>query len=106
MLRNMRHPKGYGMSAADGARSSADDTYAEQLYRHYAGIPGWCARDRHVLAKQDRPHPQAGADPSTRPRLDEDGLERANARAAAHEEAQVRAADDAVIRDAREGRMP
>jgi hypothetical protein len=72
----MRRLKAYEESATDSA-PSLDGTYAEQLYRHYAGIPGWRGRDRNVLAK-----------------------------AAAHEDDQIRAADEAVIRDAREGRMP
>jgi len=61
-------------------------TYEEQLYRHYAGIPGWAGRDR-----------------SLEPLGNEDAV---NDRIARTEQEQVRRADAAVVRDAREGRMP
>jgi len=70
--------------------------YEEQLNRHYGGIPGWSGRDRNVLASD-----AAGAG-RTSPGV----VQRANDRVAAHENVQVHAADDAVVRDARQGRMP
>jgi hypothetical protein len=94
MMRNRKHPREYMVSAAAGALPPGEDTYAEELYRYYAGIPGWRGRDRNVLATS--PPNSAG--------LHE--IERINARAAAHEEVQIRSADAAVVRDAREGRMP
>ena len=60
--------------------------YEEELHKHYAGIPGWRARDRGLAAA--------------------DLENRTNADVARREEEQVRAADAAVVRDSREGRMP
>ena len=79
-------------------------TYEEELDRHYGGIPGWAARDRNVLATPARARAQLDA--SSREGIDEAVVERANARVAAYEEGQIRTADNAVIRDAREGRLP
>jgi hypothetical protein len=104
MLRSLRSLKRPGPSATDGDLQPVEATYAEQLYRHYAGLPGWRSRDRNVLATHDQAGSQAGAAPSSRAGIDEVAC--ANARTAAHEQEQVRASDDAVIRDAREGRMP
>jgi sporulation protein YlmC with PRC-barrel domain len=81
-----------------------ESSYAEELYRHYAGTRGWVARDRNVLAASSPP--QGAADARSGQRVDATVVERANARAAAHEEGQVRAADRAVVEDARAGRMP
>lgn len=77
-----------------------DDAYTQELARYYGGIPGWRGRDRSL----EHDHTSTPADAG---RATERGdVARANARAAAHEESQIRAADNAVIRDAREGRMP
>jgi len=77
-----------------------DAEYAEALARHYQGIPGWRGRDRSldpVLARG------SSKDEAT---TESEQMKRADARVAAHEERQIRAADDAVIQDAREGRLP
>jgi hypothetical protein len=55
----------------------------------------------------NRPPTSAAAGSANSAGVDEEGtLERANASVAAHEEDQIRAADAAAVRDAREGRMP
>ena len=102
MLRSwsLKRLKAYGVS---GALPSVDASYADELSRHYGGIPGWRARDRNVLAAHG--DAQAGAAPASGARTEE-AIMNANAKVAAHEEAQIRAADDAVVRAAREGRMP
>jgi sporulation protein YlmC with PRC-barrel domain len=82
-----------------------DRLYAEQLYRHYAGIPGWAGRDRNVLASSERPRAAEVQLPRGE-KTPEELLTAANARVAAREEAQVLAADRAVVADARAGRMP
>jgi hypothetical protein len=87
MLRSLGRLRGYRANGTDGALppfDGVDGSYAEQLYRHYAGIPGWRARDRNVLATPTRRPVEA--DP--------------------HEKEPIRAADDAVIHDARQGRTP
>ena len=78
--------------------------YAEELYRHYAGTPGWIARDRSFGPKLM--HAQSSPKPSSDAGRQDRGLERESAKVAAREEGQIRAADGAVVRDAREGRMP
>jgi hypothetical protein len=77
-----------------------DAGYAEELARHYAGIPGWRGRDRSLEPLSSRA--PAGDEAS----MDDGALGRADARVAAHEEAQILAADAAVSRDAHEGRIP
>ncbi len=77
-----------------------DADYAEELARHYQGIPGWRGRDRSL--DPEAPRAPAGDEPS----IDDGAVTRGNAWVAAHEERQIRAADDAVVRAAREGRLP
>jgi hypothetical protein len=78
--------------------------YEEQLKLHYESVPGGLSRDR------TSPAPANGArsevDAPTDDGDDPGDVERANAAVAAREEAQIRAADDAVVRDARDGRLP
>jgi len=81
-----------------------DRAYAEELSRHYAGIPGWASRDRSIPPTPLRT--RASSAPANDAAVKNDAVERGNAWAAAHEESQIRAADEAVIEDARNGRMP
>ena len=77
-----------------------DAAYAAGLARHYKGIPGWRGRDRSL--EPGAPRAPEGDEPS----IEKGAIARANDWVAAHEEDQIRAADDAVVRAAREGRMP
>jgi len=61
--------------------------YEQELYRHYAGLPGWVGRDRSL-------EPTTQSEDTT------------NARVARTEQRQVREADAAVVTDARQGRLP
>jgi sporulation protein YlmC with PRC-barrel domain len=80
--------------------SPVEQAYVERLNLHHAGGPGWAGRERSALPTLDR----------ARARLDlskGDGTaDGANARVAAYEDAQIRGADNAVVRDALEGRIP
>jgi sporulation protein YlmC with PRC-barrel domain len=78
--------------------------YEDALHRHYAGLPGWVGRDRNVLASSTPAHGKVGI--TSGEGVDGRAVEGASDRVAAYEEAQVRTADRAVVRDAREGRMP
>ncbi len=81
-------------------------SHAEHLYRHYSGLPGWRAHDRKVLAKPARAPARPEAVSAGVANADEEVVKEADAKAAAHEEEQLRAANEAVVRDAREVRMP
>jgi hypothetical protein len=70
--------------------------YEAQLYRHYAGIPGWAACDRSLEK----------VNPPTADQVLANATEMRDAWVARHEEEQLRSADAAVVGAAREARMP
>jgi len=81
-----------------------EQAYLVQLSHYYEGTPGWVGRDRNVLANLHRT--RAPLDSPDGEKVEGTALRRANDRVAIHGEAQIRAADSAVIRHAREGRLP
>ncbi len=74
------------------ATTPVDGEYAETLARHYEGIPGWRGRDRSFATES------TGSPAPTEPQTPYGGVARTDDCVAAHEERQIRASDEAVVR--------
>jgi hypothetical protein len=112
MPRSVKDFERYKVSATDGDLGSVaaflrEDTFwtdVEELSRHYAWLPGWAGCDRSIPSTPLRtPSGSASAGAAA---SENDVLEQVDAWSAAYEEYQIRAADEAVLGEARQGRVP